>query len=111
MLVSPVLASVLEHRAQEGALPAELEFYQSYDWCLNPHLTVSEAIHHLGEEVDKLSIVPNGWQTDEVATNIFLLSCGLLNCIDEYLRGPTLRLPESDWRQPLSVAAPAGSWK
>ena len=93
MLVSPVLASVLEHRAQEGALPAELEFYQSYDWCLNPHLTVGEAVRHLGEEIDKLSIVPNGWQTDEVATNIFLLSCGLLNCVDEHLRGATLRLP------------------
>ena len=53
MLVSPVLRSV--HRAQEGVLPEELEFYQSYDWCLNPHLTVGEAVRHLGEEIDKLS--------------------------------------------------------
>ena len=93
MLVSPVLRSV--HRAQEGVLPAELEFYQSYDWCLNPHLTVGEAVRHLGEEIDKLSILPNSWQIGEVATNIFLLSCGVLNCVDEYLRGTTLRLPES----------------
>ena len=56
-------------------------FYQSYDWCLNPYLTVGEAILHLGEELDKLSIVPDGWQIGEVATNIFLLSGGLLNCI------------------------------
>ena len=37
--------------------------------------------------------MPDGWQIGEVATNIFLLSCGLLNCVDEYLRGPALRLP------------------
>ena len=39
-----------------------------------------------------------GWGTavpDEVVTNVYLLSCGLLNCVDEYLRGPGLRLP---WR-------------
>ena len=81
------------HHAQEGVLPAELEFYQSYDWCLNPYLTVNEAIGHLRGELDRLANVPNGWQTSEVTTNIFLLSCGLLNCVDEYLRGPALRLP------------------
>ena len=94
MLVSPVVGSAPEHRAQEGALPAELEFYHSYEWCLNPYLTVGEAIRHLDEEIDKLSILPAGWQVDEVATNIFLLSCGVLNCVDEYLRGATLRLPK-----------------
>jgi hydroxymethylpyrimidine pyrophosphatase-like HAD family hydrolase len=93
MLSLPVLGSVLEHRAQEGVLPAELEFYQSYDWCLNPYLTVSEAILHLRGELTKLEAMPNGWQISEVTTNIFLLSCGLLNCVDEYLRGPALRLP------------------
>jgi hypothetical protein len=77
----------------QGVLPAELEFYESYAWCLNPHLTVREAIDRLRAEIDRLALVPRGWQTDEVAANIFLLSCGLLNCIDEYLRGPGLRLP------------------
>ena len=67
----------------------ELEFYQSW----NPYLTVTEAIIHLREEVEKLSIIPNGWQSGEVVTNVFLLSCGLLNCIDEYLSGARLRLP------------------
>ena len=37
--------------------------------------------------------MPNGWQVGEVATNIFLLSCGLLNCMDGHLRGAALRLP------------------
>jgi hydroxymethylpyrimidine pyrophosphatase-like HAD family hydrolase len=76
-----------------GLLPAELDFYEGYGWCLNPHLTVGEAIDHLREEIDRLAIVPPGWQSDEVATNVFLLCCGILNCVDEYLRGPGLRLP------------------
>ncbi len=93
MLVLPVRGPGAERRAQEVVLPAELEFYQSYDWCLNPFLTVNEAISRLRGELDRLAIVPKGWQKSEVTTNIFLLSCGLLNCVDEYLRGPALRLP------------------
>lgn len=85
--------SVRGYRGSEGVLPTELEFYQSYDWCLKPHLTFGEAIVHLRDELTKLAAMPNGWQVSEVTTNIFLLSCGLLNCVDEYLRGPTLRLP------------------
>ena len=63
VLSQPVIDSALEQRTQQGVLPEELEFYQSYDWCLNPYVTVNEAIAHLGEEVDKLSVVP-GWLAD-----------------------------------------------
>jgi len=96
MLVPEVLSYESEHEkapVPQRVLPAELDFYESYAWCLNPHLTVRAAIDHLREEIDRLAIVPPGWQTGEVATNVFLLSCGLLNCVDEYLRGPSLRLP------------------
>ena len=79
---------------QPRLLPAELDFYQAYAWCLNPYPTVREAIEHLRGEIDRLKIVPVGWQASEVATNIFLLSCALLNAVEEYLRGPTLRLPK-----------------
>jgi hydroxymethylpyrimidine pyrophosphatase-like HAD family hydrolase len=94
VLSQPVIEPVLEQRTQHGVLPEELEFYQSYDWCLNPYVTVNEAIAHLGEEVDKLSVVPDGWQIGEISTNIFLLSSGLLNCFDEHLLGVKLRLPK-----------------
>jgi hydroxymethylpyrimidine pyrophosphatase-like HAD family hydrolase len=96
MLVPEVLSYEPEHEkapVRAGVLPAELDFYESYAWCLNPHLTVREAINHLREEIDRLATAQPGWQTGEVATNVFLLSCGLLNCVDEYLRGPSLRLP------------------
>lgn len=76
------------------ALTSELAFYQSYEWCLNPYVTVREAVEHLHEESDRLGTVStDGWQFGEITTNLFLLSCGLLNCVDEYLRGPALGLP------------------
>jgi hydroxymethylpyrimidine pyrophosphatase-like HAD family hydrolase len=71
----------------------ELEFYRDYAWALNPHLRFDEAIDHLQDEIAGLPRAPRGWQTDEVATNIFLLAGGLLNSVDEYLREPSLRLP------------------
>jgi len=74
-------------------LPTELNFYQAYAWCLNPYPTVREAIDYLRGEIGRLEIVPVGWQRSEVATNVFLLSCALMNAVDEDLRGPTLRLP------------------
>jgi hydroxymethylpyrimidine pyrophosphatase-like HAD family hydrolase len=78
---------------QHELLPAETNFYSAYNWCLDPHLTVGEAIERLAGEIDRLPSTPAGWQTSEVTTNIYLLSCSLLNGIDEYLRGHTLRLP------------------
>jgi hydroxymethylpyrimidine pyrophosphatase-like HAD family hydrolase len=77
----------------ERVLPAELDFYGGYDWSLNPHLLVREAVEYLGDELAILPFARRDWRINEVATNVYLLSCGLLNCIDEYLRGPGLRLP------------------
>jgi hydroxymethylpyrimidine pyrophosphatase-like HAD family hydrolase len=74
-------------------LPTELDFYQAYAWCLDPFPTVREAIGYLRGEIGRLEIVPDGWQRGEVATNVLLLSCALLNAADEYMRGPTLRMP------------------
>jgi hydroxymethylpyrimidine pyrophosphatase-like HAD family hydrolase len=95
MLAPPIVDPVLNHPTQAGVLGSEVEFYQSYDWCLNPYVTVSEAMEHLRDEAARLVNGPNDWRGAEVATNIYLLSCGLLNCVEEYLRGPALRLPSS----------------
>src|SRR5580704_17994388 len=79
--------------ARQLILPEELDFYQAYAWCLNPYPTFLEASGYLGGEIKRLRTVPDGWQAEEVATNVFLLSCALLNAVEEYLRGSTLRLP------------------
>ena len=90
-----------------GVLPAERAFYESYAWCLNPHLTVAKAAEHLRGEIEKLAALPPGWQADETITNVYLLSCGLLNCVDEHLRGPGLRLP---WKLANTLPGRAGRW-
>jgi hypothetical protein len=74
-------------------LPSELEFYECYGWCLDPHLSVRDAMFHLRDEIDRLAIPLATWQIREVATNIYLLACAVLNVVDEHLRGPSLRLP------------------
>jgi hydroxymethylpyrimidine pyrophosphatase-like HAD family hydrolase len=86
--LAPNRSSVLER-----ILPAEAKFYEGYDWSLNPHLTVREAVEYLGDEIATLRASQRDWQVSEVITNVYLLSCGLLNTVDEYLRGPSLRLP------------------
>ena len=85
--------STLHRLELHGAHPDELAFYQSYDWSLNHYPTVAEAVFFLQAEIKKLPIVANDWRVGEVATNLFLLGCGLFNCVEEYLRGPTLHLP------------------
>jgi hydroxymethylpyrimidine pyrophosphatase-like HAD family hydrolase len=75
----------------QGALPAELDFYEGYAWSLNPHLTVREAIGHIREEIGRLPVVPCDWRAAEVVSNVYLLSCAVLNAAEEYLRGPGLR--------------------
>ena len=74
-------------------LPDEVEFYSGYGWTLSPYLTVRQAIRYLDREIGKLAAMPSGWQHDEVVTNVYLLSCGLFNCVEEYLRGPASKLP------------------
>lgn len=71
----------------------ERAFLESYDWSLNPYLTLDEALPVLRRELDKFSAAPSGWRTREIAINVFLLTAGLLNCADEVSRGPTLRTP------------------
>ena len=63
-----------DDQPSDTVLPDELSFYRDYAWTMNPHLSVDEAIARLRGETARLSHVPRGWQTDEVATNIFLLS-------------------------------------
>jgi hydroxymethylpyrimidine pyrophosphatase-like HAD family hydrolase len=93
-MLMPVAPSLEGRSTAVAPLPAEIDFYSAYDWCLDPHLTLRDAIGHLRGELEKFDVVPQGWQTVEVATNVYLLSCALLNGVDEYLRGPVLRMPK-----------------
>jgi hydroxymethylpyrimidine pyrophosphatase-like HAD family hydrolase len=86
----------------EDVLESERVFYQGYTWCLNPFPTIRETIKYLGREIDRLTDAQETWQTSEVMTNVYLLSCALLNAVDDYLRGKTLRIPRKLSAVPLS---------
>lgn len=87
--------------ARPEPLQAELQFYDGYAWCLNPSPTVTEGLGFLRSETAKLGHLNEPWQAEAVATNIYLLSCAVLNCADEYLRGKSLRVPRK-----LAATAP-----
>jgi hydroxymethylpyrimidine pyrophosphatase-like HAD family hydrolase len=89
---------------RERLLQSERDFYQAYDWCLNPFPTVRETMVYLRGEIDRLVGMQQAWQTGEVLTNVYLLSCALLNAADDYLRGKTFRLPRALQRLPFSRA-------
>lgn len=82
-----------ERSAVSRPLTTELDFYGAYVWSLNPYPIVGDLVQYLVQEIGRLQIDLNDWQTDEVAINIFLLSCGLLNALEEYVRGSTPRMP------------------
>lgn len=91
--VRSMTGTAAERDGVSRLLPTELGFYSAYGWCLNAYPTVADVAKCLGLEIQKLKTGLNDWQADEVAINIFLLSCGLLNAVEDYLRGSTPRIP------------------
>jgi hypothetical protein len=71
----------------------EMTFYRDYAWTLNPIPTVRETINFLSNEITRLRTARDGWQVRELMTNVFLLSCSVLNSIDDYTHGSSYRVP------------------
>jgi hydroxymethylpyrimidine pyrophosphatase-like HAD family hydrolase len=86
----------------QGLLRSELDFYQRFSWCLNPIPTVEETVAHLDEELARLQMSGEAWHMMEVMTNIFLLSCTILNSIEDYVYGPTYCLPKRASKLPFA---------
>jgi hydroxymethylpyrimidine pyrophosphatase-like HAD family hydrolase len=70
---------------RQQALDAERSFYNRYAWCLNPCLTVGEAVTHLRAELGRLEETSADWQQAEVRTNVYLLACAVLNAVEDWL--------------------------
>ena len=88
----PASGPVTGHPYAQKPLPGapaavEASFYAQYPWCLNAFPTIREVVRYLSEELDKLDRVQEGWQQSEVTTNIFLLSCAIMDAVDDYLVG------------------------
>lgn len=92
-------------RSASLPIPSERDFYERYDWSLNPHLRFREAVDYLADQLPPLGAAHPDWQRREMTINVYLLSCALLNGVDEQLRGGGLRLPAKLARTRLGAAA------
>jgi hydroxymethylpyrimidine pyrophosphatase-like HAD family hydrolase/hypoxanthine phosphoribosyltransferase len=68
-------------------IESEREFYREYPWSLNAFPKVREIVAYLQEELRRIEEVQEEWQPQEVATNIFLFSCAIVDSLDDYLLG------------------------
>ena len=94
--------AVLEKPGERFQVDTELAFFRNYGWTLNPFPTVEETINFLNKEITRLPTAREAWHVRELMTNVFLLSCSVLNSIDDYIHGPSYRLPKKASRLPFA---------
>jgi hypothetical protein len=82
-------------------LEAESEFYRARDWCLDAFPTVQDVRRRLLGELESLQEPQLGWQSDEAAANVYLLSCALADSTDDHLAGERYDFSAATARLPL----------
>lgn len=80
----------------------ELAFFRNYAWTLNPFPTVEETVNFLHNEITRLREAREAWHVRELMTNVFLLSCSVLNSVDDYIHRPSYRVPKKASRLPFA---------
>ncbi len=60
-------------------------FFAAYEWCLNPLISLREALEHMRDELDRRESLAFPWQREEAEINIFLLSSAACCAADDYL--------------------------
>jgi hydroxymethylpyrimidine pyrophosphatase-like HAD family hydrolase/hypoxanthine phosphoribosyltransferase len=89
----------------------EREFYSSYEWCLNPILSLSELLQRLREELDQCSSLQVEWQQQESVINLYLFACGISCTVDDYLAWrPWVLSPLSERYPILRPVIPFVQW-
>src|SRR5437764_14691888 len=69
-------------------LAEENNFYNSYSWCLNAYPSIGEVVRHLDEELTRFLAAEANWHRDEIARNVYLLACTIIDTTDDHLLGP-----------------------
>jgi len=65
---------------------AEERFYDAYQWCLNPMLSLQDLLRHLGEEIESYRANGDaGWQGAERRINLYLFACAIACTLDDHL--------------------------
>ena len=96
---------VLETSRLRPDAGSEEQFYSSYEWALDPVLSVLDLFERLRESLNQLNSLNVPWQIEECKANAYLFACGLACTVDDYLgetspdlskisrRFPRLRIP------------------
>ena len=70
----------------------ERQFFNSYDWCLNPALTLRELFLRLHEEIQKYDALDVAWQREECRINLYLFTCAIACTMDDWMAPRWLNL-------------------
>jgi hydroxymethylpyrimidine pyrophosphatase-like HAD family hydrolase len=61
-------------------------FYEAYQWCLNPMLSLRDLLQHLGEEIESYrGNGAAGWQGGERRINLYLFACAIACTLDDQM--------------------------
>jgi len=98
---------VSDHSGLPPDAGSEERFYSSYEWALNPVLSVLELFEHLRESLIQLNSLNVPWQIEECKANIYLLASALTCTADDYLGNPLPDLSKISRRLPrLRIPVP-----
>jgi hydroxymethylpyrimidine pyrophosphatase-like HAD family hydrolase len=64
---------------------SEEDFYSSYEWALDPVLSVRDLFEHIRESLNQLNSLNVPWQIEECKANMYLFASALTCTVDDYL--------------------------
>lgn len=100
------MAAATQQIGTPSGTGAEECFFETYQWCLNPILSVRDLLEHLGEEIESYGADPaEGWQGDERRINLYLFACAIASTLDDYLAAPPGNLSAVARRFPATRTA------
>jgi len=80
-----MVAGVLQIAATPHTAGEE-RFYEAYQWCLNPMLSLRDLLQRLDEEMESYRANgAAGWQGEERRINLYLFACAIACTLDDHL--------------------------
>lgn len=73
-------------------LAQELDFYEQYEWCINPLRTIGDFLLFIPTELERLRSATVSWQREEHRKNIYLFACAISATVADYLAPSTPNL-------------------
>ena len=86
-------------------LASESNFYNRFDWSLNPFPAVGDVCDYFNSQLKVLQLTAPGWQRDDIYRNVYLLGCAILDSVDDFLLGPKHEFSKISAAIPLTRGA------